>query len=157
MECGARNPCKTTRGISNPDGVTEFCRAFGTYLLVLTFCRGYVLRCATHSTACLCSVAPLGLTWLPKLFGQTVLLPSFRRGWGRWSAPTREVIFCINKSKSALHIPRFPTEHASFHYGACFLSLRNMPPVVVGLCFRTRGAMLLDTESYAFGIGKQCF
>ena len=22
------------------------------------------------------------------LFGQTVLLPSFRRGWGRWSAPT---------------------------------------------------------------------
>ena len=23
------------------------------------------------------------------LFGQTVLLPSFRRGWGRWSAPTR--------------------------------------------------------------------
>jgi hypothetical protein len=90
-------------------------------------------------------------------FGQTVLLPSFRRDWGRWSAPTRGVKFCINKSKSALHIPQFPTEHASFRYGACLLSLRSMLPVVVGLCFRTRGAMLLDTESYAFGIGKLCF
>ena len=32
-----------------------------------------------------------------------------------------------------------------------------MLPVVVKLCFRTRGAMLLDTETYAFGVGKLCF
>ena len=32
-----------------------------------------------------------------------------------------------------------------------------MLPVVVKLCFRTRGAMLSDTWSYAFGHGKLCF
>ena len=41
MECVARNPCKQCKRNQNPDGVTEFCRAFGTYFLVADFSRGF--------------------------------------------------------------------------------------------------------------------
>ena len=84
VECAARNPCKHGKRISNPDGVTEFCRAFGTFILVDTPSRGFVLR--TSPPACIPSRPSAFVD--PSLFGQTVLLPSFRRGWGRWSAPT---------------------------------------------------------------------
>jgi len=51
VECSARNPCKHGKRISNPDGVTEFCRAFGTFK-IFAFIAGVSLR----FTACLCSV-----------------------------------------------------------------------------------------------------
>ena len=41
VECVARNPCKQCKRNQNPDGVTEFCRAFGTYFLVADFSRGF--------------------------------------------------------------------------------------------------------------------
>ena len=56
VECAARNPCKHGKRISNPDGVTEFCRAFGTFK-IFAFIAGVSLR----FTACLCSVQAFGL------------------------------------------------------------------------------------------------
>ena len=116
---------------------------------------------------------------LPVLLRRAGTFYSWEQPKGRGPAPTREVKYCVNKSKSALHIPRFPTEHASFHYGACLLSLRSMPPFAtehascscramlldtwgyafghVELCFWTQKAMLLKSESNAFEVGKLCF
>ena len=73
VECSARNPCKHGKRISNPDGVTEFCRAFGTFILVDTPSRGFVLR--TSPPACVPSRPSAFVD--PSLFGQT-----------RGSAPT---------------------------------------------------------------------
>ena len=94
VECAARNPCKHGKRISNPDGVTEFCRAFGTFILVDTPSRGFANRYALHFTTFLCYVRPSAFVD-PSLFGQTrgsapttgcrqrwCALPSFGGDWG---------------------------------------------------------------------------
>ena len=55
-ECAARNPCKHGKRISNPDGVTEFCRAFGTFKIF-----AFIAGVSPRFTACLCSVQAFGL------------------------------------------------------------------------------------------------
>ena len=83
VECVARNPCKQCKRNQNPGGVTEFCRAFGTYFLVADFSRGSFSatlrkrllrrRASLRFTTCLYSCQAFGL--LPAgcslLFGQT--------------------------------------------------------------------------------------
>ena len=71
VECAARNPCKHGKRISNPDGVTEFCRAFGTFILVDTPSRGFVLR--TSPPACVMS--GLRPSWIPPCSGRHGGLP----------------------------------------------------------------------------------
>ena len=56
VECAARNPCKYGKRISNPDGVTEFCRAFGTFKIF-----AFIAGVSPRFTACLCSVQAFGL------------------------------------------------------------------------------------------------
>ena len=56
VECAARNPCKHGKRISNPDGVTEFCRAFGTFKIF-----AFIAGVSPRFTACLCSVQAFGL------------------------------------------------------------------------------------------------
>ena len=72
VECAARNPCKHGKRISNPDGVTEFCRAFGTFK-IFAFIAGVSLR----FTACLYSVQAFGL---PSTLGRDS--PPLREGLG---------------------------------------------------------------------------
>ena len=74
VECAARNPCKHGKRISNPDGVTEFCRAFGTFK-IFAFIAGVSLR----FTACLYSVQAFGL---PSTLGRDS--PPFTGGVGGW-------------------------------------------------------------------------
>ena len=74
VECAARNPCIHSKRISNPDGVTEFCRAFGTFK-IFAFIAGVSLR----FTACLYSVQAFGL---PSTLGRDS--PPFTGGVGGW-------------------------------------------------------------------------
>ena len=51
----------------------------------------------------------------------------------------------------------FITEHASCRCRAMLLDTETYAFGHGNLCFRTRGAMLLDMESYAFEVGNLCF
>ena len=84
VECAARNPCKHGKRISNPDGVTEFCRAFGTFK-IFAFIAG-VTCYALHRL-------PVFRPGLRPSFNAGARLPSFGgagevppslygRGWG---------------------------------------------------------------------------
>ena len=84
VECAARNPCKHGKRISNPDGVTEFCRAFGTFK-IFAFIAGVSLR----FTACLYSVQAFGLPSTlardsPPSEGRGRFPPPFTGGVGGW-------------------------------------------------------------------------
>ena len=83
VECAARNPCKHGKRISNPDGVTEFCRAFGTYKM-FAFLAGVPFRFATLHP-CLYSVQAFGLDLRSSLLilgivDASIALPSLNRG-----------------------------------------------------------------------------
>ena len=112
MECVARNPCKQCKRNQNPDGVTEFCRAFGTYFLVADFSRGSFSatlrkrllrrRASLRFTTCLYSCQAFGL--LPAgcslLFGQTTSPSPSERRVAKRSART------MTNTRSALHAHR---------------------------------------------------